>query len=99
LKILFIVDESGRVWKTEDLGAGEKRVLISSTRGHFDAWRRDGFAKHSGPVIHATLAQLGGQKGCAFAEAADASKLAVPTLGSIRWTHDFAIIAGPYTTR
>jgi hypothetical protein len=57
---------------------------------------RDGPRKLAGPVINAALANLVQQTGCAFAEAADASKFTVPTLPSVRWTSDHAIVAGPF---
>jgi hypothetical protein len=95
LKVLFIVDESA-VWKAEDVGTGEKKVATLSTKGQLALWLRDGPRKLAGPVISAALANLEKQTGCAFAEVADASKFAVPTLSSIRWNSDHAIIAGPF---
>jgi hypothetical protein len=99
LKILFIVDESNAVWMAEDVGTGERKLTIPSTRAQLDAWLRDGPKKLAGPVLSAAMAALGQQAGCVFAEATDASKLAVPTLSSIRWTEDRAIIAGPFLKR
>jgi hypothetical protein len=95
LKVLFIVDESA-VWIAEDVGTGEKKLATPSTKGQLELWLRDGPRKLAGPVISAALANLEKQTGCAFAEVTDATKFAVPTLSSIRWNSDHAIIAGPF---
>jgi hypothetical protein len=99
LKVLFIVDDAKQVWRAEDVGTGEKKATKRSSRAELDAWLLNGPARHAGPVIAATMAELGKQTGCAFAELADASKFAVPTLSSIRWTDDHAIVAGKFLKR
>lgn len=99
LRKLFIVDENNAVWIAEDVGTGEKKVTKAATHAQLGDWLRDGPGKLAGPVLSAALKRLGQGTGRVFAEAADASKLALPTLSSIRWTDDHAIIAGPYTKR
>jgi hypothetical protein len=99
LQMLFIVDENKAVWQAEDIGTGEKKVMKASSRAQLDAWLRDGPGKYAGPVIGAALSNLSQQTGCLFAEASDARKIAVPTLSSIRWKDDFALIAGPFLKR
>lgn len=99
LKIVFIVDENHGVWMAQDVGTGEKKPATPSTRAQLDAWLRDGPKKLAGPVLSAAMASLVQQTGCVFAEVTDASKLAVPTLASIRWSEDRAIIAGPFLKR
>jgi hypothetical protein len=95
LKIVFIVEQA-TIWVAEDVGTGEKKIAKPSSKAQLEAWMRDGPRKLAGPVINAALANLVQLTGCAFAEAADASKFAVPTLSSVRWTSDHAIIAGPF---
>lgn len=99
LKMLFVLDENDRVWIAEDVGTGEKKITKPSSRAQFDAWMREGPVKEAGPVVNTAMSALGSQKGCVIAEVTDASKFAVPTLSSVRWTHDQAIIAGPYLKR
>lgn len=99
LRKLFIVDESNAVWVAEDVGTGEKKVTKTATHAQLGDWMRNGPGKLAGPVLTASLKRLGQGTGCVFAEAADASNLAVPTLSAIRWTDDHAIIAGPYIKR
>jgi hypothetical protein len=96
LKLIYVVDESGAVWQAEDVGTGEKKQTRASSRAEFDRWLREGVRKEAGPVFGAAFDALVGQRGCVFAEAAQPSKLAIPTLSSVRWTDDHAIIAGPY---
>jgi hypothetical protein len=96
LKVLFVVDETNHVWRAEDLGTGEKKAAKPSTRAELDAWLSTGPARQAGPVISGAVTELARQTGSAFGELADPSRLAVSTLSSIRWTDDYAIVAGKF---
>ena len=53
----------------------------------------------AGPVIAGALNSVDRSPGSVFAEATDASKLAVTTLSSIRWKEDHAVVVGRYVRR
>ncbi|MFZ4763442.1 MAG: hypothetical protein ACOYMN_00710 [Roseimicrobium sp.] len=99
LKKLFLVDANNTVWTAEDVGTGEKKATKPATHAQLEAWLNAGPKKLAGPTLSTALQRLGEQRECVFAEAAEASKLAVATLPSIRWNQDHALIAGPYVRR
>ncbi len=93
---VFIKDDAGKYWLAEDVGTGEKKTMKASTQDEFNRWLDDLMKKSSGPVISSALERLRQQPGYAFAEAGNASKIAVKTLSAIRWNQERVIIAGPY---
>jgi hypothetical protein len=99
LKLLFIIDDDRQLWTAEDVGTGEKKLLKPCTREEFETWLREGPGRLGGPLIGAAIASVSKQTGCVFAEANEAARIAVPTLSSVRWNHDHAIIAGPFLKR
>ncbi len=96
LKIVFVVDENDAVWMAEDVGTGEKKPLKASNRARIETWSKDGPQQYAGPVISDALKAFEPRAGLVLAEATLAAKFATPTLSSIRWTNDYAILAGPY---
>ena len=96
---VFAVDDKGKVWVTEDLGTGEKKVTRPSQMSELSGWMRERARKLSGSVIVSVLNQLENRRGYVYAEAADASKFAIATLPSIRWTEERLLIAGPCVKR
>jgi hypothetical protein len=91
---LFVLDAAQKVWTAENAATGEKKLLKAATLAEFDTWVR-GRTGAAGPVLAGALQDLGHAPGYAFAEAAKGSKIAVETLGAIRWKEDRVIFACP----
>ncbi|HSJ02530.1 MAG TPA: hypothetical protein VK956_08760, partial [Verrucomicrobium sp.] len=96
---LFVVDDASRYWVAEDVGTGEKKVLRPATKNDYQAWLRSRVQDLAGPVIQHSINEMKARPGTIFAEAADPSRLAVPTLNAIRWNDNVALIAGRYVKR
>jgi hypothetical protein len=94
LERVFVVDEEGRWWKTGRLGAGERRLLETSSAEEFAPFRRDISTLASQPIVRA-IARLEGLPGYAWAEAAEPGKVAIASLDAIRWSQDEAWFVGP----
>ncbi|WP_050029820.1 hypothetical protein [Verrucomicrobium sp. BvORR034] len=99
LKKIFIVEEGPRFWVADDLGTGEKKPLRAATEQDFRGWIREKVEFDGGPLAQQVLGPAKGLPGRIYAEAAEAEKLAVPTLGSIRWNDDRLIILGNYVKK
>jgi hypothetical protein len=93
---VFVIDEEGRYWSAEDVGTGEKKPLVASDADAYDRWFQT-LEADAGPVRRQALAAVKNLRGHAYATSPQAGKLAVATLGSIRWTDERADFAGPYT--
>jgi hypothetical protein len=91
---LFLLDAAQKVWTAENAATGEKKLLKAATLAEFDTWVK-GHTGAAGPVLAGALQDLGHAPGYAFAEAAKGSKIAVETLGAIRWKEDRVIFACP----
>ncbi len=99
LKIAFVVDENKKVWVADDIGTGEKKVMRAAKLAQLNDWLRDGPKKIGGPAVIASLEKLEGRTGFAYAELADAAKVATPTLKDVRWKNDYGFAVGPYIKR
>jgi hypothetical protein len=95
LERVFVIDEDGGYWTAEDVGTGEKKTLVASDADAFAKWF-DTLAADAGPVRRAALEAVKNLRGHAYATSRQAGKVAVATLGSIRWTDERADFAGPY---
>jgi len=95
LERVFVIDEDGRYWTAEDLGTGEKKPLAASDADAFDRWFKS-LQEDAGPVRRAALEAVKNLRGHAYATSRQAGKVAVATLGAIRWTDERADFAGPY---
>ncbi len=95
----FIVDDRRRYWRAEQVDTGEKKRMKPSSEGDFTKWVQAAALHDMGPRPAAALDALSRLPGHAYAESAEAAKLAVGTLGSIRWNNDRIIFAGPYVKR
>lgn len=93
---VFIIDDKNRHWRAEQVGTGERKIMKSCAEHEFTNWMKASALKEMGPVSGAVLASINGLRGHAYAESAEASKLAVKTLGSIHWNDERIIFAGPY---
>lgn len=93
---VFIRDDAGKYWLAEDVGTGEKKSMRASTQEEFKRWLDELMKKTSGPVISSAMERLRHQPGYAYAEAGNASKIAVKSLPAIRWNQERVIFAGPY---
>lgn len=99
LKRIFVVDDARALWVADDVGTGEKKVMRAAKPAELKAWLSTGIKKMGGAAVLAALEKMESLPGMAFADVADAARLATPTLGSIRWNHDYGFIAGPYIKR
>jgi hypothetical protein len=93
---VFVIDEEGRYWSADDVGTGEKKPLVASDGEAFGKWFQT-LEADAGPVRRQALAAVKNLRGHAYATSPQAGKLAVATLGSIRWIDERADFAGPYT--
>jgi hypothetical protein len=93
---VFVIDEEGRYWSADDVGTGEKKPLVASDAEAFGKWFQT-LEADAGPVRRQALAAVKNLRGHAYATSPQAGKLAVATLGSIRWIDERADFAGPYT--
>lgn len=93
---VFVIDEEGRYWSADDVGTGEKKPLVASDADAYDKWFQT-LEADAGPVRGQALAAVKNLRGHAYATSQQAGKLAVATLGSIRWIDERADFAGPYT--
>jgi hypothetical protein len=96
LERVFAIDEEGRYWSADDVGTGEKKPLVASDADAYDKWFQ-ALEADAGPVRKQALAAVKNLRGHAYATSPQAGKLAVATLGSIRWIDERADFAGPYT--
>ena len=96
LERVFIIDEDGSYWTAEDVGTGEKKTLAASDAAAYAKWC-DTLAADAGPVRRAALDAVRNLRGHAYATSRQAGKVAVATLGSIRWADERADFAGPFT--
>lgn len=99
LREIFVVDEKGQVWKTQDVVAGVKKTLSASDQGEFDAWLRQHVTDELGPVAKNLVSRLRHEREHVFAISGEAESFAVPTLKSIRWNNQGVVFAGPYERR
>jgi hypothetical protein len=93
---LFVIDEKGTYWTAADVGTGERKPLERSDADTYGRWF-DGIASDAGPIRKAALDAVRNRRGHAYAEATGAAKVAVQTLGAIRWVDDKAAFVGPFT--
>ena len=93
---VFIVDEKRQVWQAEKVGTGEKKEMKPATVDDLNRWLHSQGVAEAGPLISSAIRQVRFSAGVAFAESPDAARVAVKTLGSIRWNDDRVIFAGPY---
>lgn len=93
---VFVIDEDGGYWTAADVGTGEKKQLVASDADAYVRWF-ESLVVDAGPVRRQALERVRKVPGYAYATSKDASKLAVRTLGSIRWVDERADFAGPFT--
>ena len=96
LERVFVIDEQGGYWTAEDVGTGEKKPLAASDAAAFEKWFAS-LQKDAGPVRSEALEAVRNLRGHAYATTGQAGRVAVATLGSIRWTNERADFAGPFT--
>ncbi len=96
LEKVFVIDEDGRYWLAADVGTGERKPLQASDSDAYQRWF-DTLVADAGPVRRQALERLRNIRGHAYATSPQAGKVAVKTLGSIRWVDERADFAGPYT--
>jgi len=96
LERLFVIDEEGRYWMAADVGTGEKKPLVASDADAYAKWFA-ALEADAGPVRRQAVAAVKNLRGHAYASSPQAGKVAVATLGSIRWIDERADFVGPYT--
>lgn len=97
LRRAFVIDDDGRYWRADDIGTGERKALQPAERADFERWFGE-FTADAGPVRRRALDNVKAGRGRAFAEADRPARLAIETLGSIRWVDDRALVVCPVTT-
>jgi hypothetical protein len=93
---VWLIDEKGNFWTATDVGTGQRKPLEPGDANGYARWF-DAIAADAGPVRLAALEAVRNRRGHAYAETAAAAKVAVETLGSIRWQDDKAAFMGPFT--
>ncbi len=93
---VFVIDEAGRYWTADAVGTGQKKQLQASDADSYRRWFESLLAD-AGPVRHAALDPLRDVRGHAYASSSEAGKVAVKTLGAIRWVDERADFVGPFT--
>jgi len=96
LRRVFVIDDEGLYWQTIDVGTGERKALQPTDRANFDQWLKD-HTDDAGPVRQHAIDRARNRRGCAFAETDRPGRLAIDTLGSIRWIDDLGLIVCPVT--
>jgi hypothetical protein len=96
LERVFVIDEEGRYWSADDVGTGEKKPLAASNAEAYDKWFAS-LEADAGPVRKQAFAAVKNLRGHAYATSPQAGKVAVATLGSIRWIDERSDFVGPYT--
>ncbi len=98
LKKLY-VQSAGHFWVAENVATGQKTPLKPSSSDDFKKWMRADAQAHTGDLLRKRLEESFPATPAApwfFAEATDPSRLAIPTLTSIRWDHDRAFVTGEW---
>jgi hypothetical protein len=104
LSRVVLVGRECTMWMATNLRPGERKSLARTTTFIDWAktkWDQDSLQGLGGASIESAYTLVTkSQLGLAIAEVApqDASKLAIGTLDSIRWTKDHAVLVGPYLT-
>lgn len=93
---VFVIDEEGRYWTADSVGTGQKKPLEASDADAYQRWYESLLAD-AGPVRRKALEGLRNVRGQAYATSSDAGKVAVKTLGAIRWIDERADFVGPFT--
>ncbi len=93
---VFVIDEEGRYWVADGVGTGQKKQLQASDAEAYRRWF-DSLAADAGPVRRSALERLRNVRGQAYATSGEAGKVAVKTLGGIRWVDERADFIGPFT--
>ncbi len=96
LKEVFVIDEEGQYWTASDIGTGQKKQLQASDADSYKRWF-DSLVADAGPVRRRALERLQNVRGQAYATSSAAGKVAVPTLGAIRWVDERVDFVGPFT--
>ena len=95
LRYLFIQDDQKRLWTAENVSVGQKATLILCNRDSFTEWLKKNARSHMGMLMRDRIDHMTPDKGeWFFAEMMEPTKIAVPTLATIQWTHDRAFVAG-----
>jgi hypothetical protein len=93
---VFVIDEEGRYWTAEGVGTGQKKPLQASDAETYQRWFESLLAD-AGAVRRDALDPLRNIRGHAYASSSEAGKVAVKTLGAIRWVDERADFVGPFT--
>lgn len=96
LEQVFVIDEQGGYWTTSGVGTGERKPLVASDADAYTRWF-ESLVVDAGPVRKQAFDRVKGVRGYAYATSKDAAKVAVRTLGSIRWVDERADFVGPFT--
>jgi hypothetical protein len=93
---VFVIDEEGRYWTADGVGTGQKKPLQASDAETYQRWFESLLAD-AGAVRRDALDPLRNIRGHAYATSSEAGKVAVRTLGAIRWVDERADFVGPFT--
>lgn len=100
LKTLYLKDDKDNYWLAEKVSTGVRTSLKKVAQKDFSDWKTKQFRKAASHFLYERATQFHNQANSnqwVFAEVAEPTKLATPTLDSIRWEHDRAFVIGPYT--
>jgi hypothetical protein len=93
---VFVIDEEGTYWTADAIGTGQKKPLQASDADSYNRWF-DSLVADAGPIRRDLIEPLRNVRGHAYATSSDAGKVAVKTLGAIRWIDQRADFVGPFT--
>ena len=100
LKTLYLMDDKNIYWRAEKVITGVRTPLKKVAPKDFFDWKTKQFRKAASHFIDERALKIynpANSNQWVFAEAAEPTKLATPTLNSIAWLHDRAVVIGPYT--
>lgn len=96
LSQLYLIDDHGNAWKTNDLQAGEDLPLASSSLKELQEWWGNSGGMAGGHIRNA-LQKTPIAPGHFYAEVKPDARRFIPTLESIRWADDKILIYGTFT--
>ena len=95
LRTFFYQDAQQRVWTAKAVPVGQRTALKASTANALLEWKNKTVKTKMSNLMRARIDRcVPLPDGWFFAEAAEPARVALPTLGSIRWNEDRAFVGG-----
>jgi hypothetical protein len=96
---LYVRDEKGSLWHAVQVPTGQRTVLKQVLETQMMEWMNNKVLNHCGALVAQRLqTQREAAVAWFFALAQEHGKLGLPTLSSVSWVEDKAILTGPITS-